>query len=168
MFSSKKKEEYTAPAPVIEEPVAEPVVEEAPAPAKVRTLIGSGIKFVGNIEASEDIEINGTVEGDIISGNTITVTRSGVITGNIKVAKLMLQGIQEGNAEIQDACEISSTGIFHGNMKVSTLVTEDGAEFEGHLSLKKAVKAYTADSAEEKESVEDFFASIESAAEDQQ
>ena len=73
MFGSKKETPApvvkAAPAPVVEEPVA-PAVPEVKRP---RTLIGPGIKFTGNIEASEDIEINGRVEGNISSGNTITV-----------------------------------------------------------------------------------------------
>ena len=72
MFGTKKEKEApvpvvkAAPAPVVEEPVA-PAVPEVKRP---RTLIGPGIKFTGNIEASEDIEINGRAEGNISSGNT--------------------------------------------------------------------------------------------------
>lgn len=140
MFSSKKKEEYKAPAPVIEEA---PVVEAAPAPVVKRpgTLIGKGIKFTGNIEASEDIEINGRVEGNIISTNTVTVTTEGSILGNVNAKEFVLEGCQEGDSEISEFCKIGKNGKFFGNMKVSSLVTEEGSEFEGHLSLKKAAKA---------------------------
>lgn len=138
MFGSKKKEKeelvFTPEVPVIEEPVIE---EPVPAPKAIGTLIGPGIKFTGNIEAKEDIEINGRVEGNITSGNTITVTEGGSILGDVKAKEFILRGTQEGDSEISGFCKISKDGKFFGNMIVSSLVTEDGAEFEGHLSLKK-------------------------------
>ena len=139
MFGMKKEPETFAPA-VKAEPVAEPeepVVPETPAPARPCTLIGPGIKFEGNIEASEDIEINGRVEGNINSGNTITVTEEGSILGDVAAENLILEGSCDGNARIKDFCRIGAKGYFHGELRVSSLVTEDGSEFEGTLHLKK-------------------------------
>ena len=142
MFGTKK--EPVTPAvktPVQPEPVK--VEEPAPAPAapkiqRPHTLIGPGIKFIGNIEASEDIEINGRVEGNISSGNTITVTEGGSIKGDIAAENYILDGISIGNAKVQDFCKIGGKGSFTGELYASTLVTEDGSEFEGMLHLKKA------------------------------
>ncbi|GEM_PF-3066466 len=140
MFGTKKEKEApvpvvkAAPAPVVEEPVA-PAVPEVKRP---RTLIGPGIKFTGNIEASEDIEINGRVEGNISSGNTITVTEGGSIKGDIAAENYILDGVSEGNAKVQKFCKIGKAGSFTGELFASTLVTEDGSEFEGTLHLKKA------------------------------
>jgi cytoskeletal protein CcmA (bactofilin family) len=139
MFGTKKgpKEVYV---PEVKAPVFEPAPAEEPAPKIQRphTLIGPGIKFVGNIEASEDIEINGRVEGNISSGNTITVTEEGSIRGDIAAENYILDGVSEGNAKIQKFCKIGSKGSFTGELFASTLVTEDGSEFEGMLHLKKA------------------------------
>ena len=145
MFGTKK--EPVTPAvktPVQPEPVK--VEEPAPAPAapkiqRPHTLIGPGIKFIGNIEASEDIEINGRVEGNISSGNTITVTEGGSIKGDIAAENYILDGISIGNAKVQDFCKIGGKGSFTGELYASTLVTEDGSEFEGPLHLRKAKPA---------------------------
>lgn len=138
MFGSKKETPAPVvkaePAPVVEKPAA-PVVPEVKRP---RTLIGPGIKFVGNIEATEDIEINGRVEGNINSGNTITVTDGGSILGDVAAENYILEGICEGNAKVQKFCKIGKNGSFTGELFASTLVTEDGSEFEGTLHLKKA------------------------------
>ena len=138
MFGSKKETPAPVvkaePAPVVEKPAA-PVVPEVKRP---RTLIGPGIKFVGNIEATEDIEINGRVEGNINSGNTITVTDGGSILGDVAAENYILEGTCEGNAKVQKFCKIGKNGSFTGELFASTLVTEDGSEFEGTLHLKKA------------------------------
>ena len=155
MFGSKKETPApvvkAAPAPVVEEPVA-PAVPEVKRP---RTLIGPGIKFTGNIEASEDIEINGRVEGNISSGNTITVTEGGSIKGDIAAENYILDGVSEGNAKVQKFCKIGKAGSFTGELFASTLVTEDGSSFEGRLHLKPAKAApafeFTAPKAEETE-----------------
>ena len=155
MFGTKKEKEV----PVVKAaPVAvpeEPAVPETPAVKKPRTLIGPGIKFIGNIEASEDIEINGRVEGNINSGNTITVTEEGSIRGDVAAQNYILEGVCEGNAKIKDFCKIGHKGSFTGELFASTLVTEDGSSFEGRLHLKPAKAApafeFTAPKAEETE-----------------
>ena len=155
MFGTKKEKE----APVVKAaPVAvpeEPAVPETPAVKKPRTLIGPGIKFIGNIEASEDIEINGRVEGNINSGNTITVTEEGSIRGDVAAENYILEGVCEGNAKVKDFCKIGHKGSFTGELYASTLVTEDGSAFEGRLHLKPAKAApafeFTAPKAEETE-----------------
>jgi cytoskeletal protein CcmA (bactofilin family) len=124
---------------VFEEPVAQPEIK------RPRTLIGPGIKFVGDIEATEDIEINGRVEGNINSGNTITVTKEGSIRGDVAAENYILEGVSEGNAKVQDFCKIGSDGSFTGELFAATLVTEDGSAFEGtlHLNPHKAVPTFT-------------------------
>ena len=138
MFGSKKETPApvvkAAPAPVVEEPVA-PAVPEVKRP---RTLIGPGIKFTGNIEASEDIEINGRVEGNIRSDSTITVTSGGSVHGDIEADNFTLEGYCEGNAKIEKFCRITSEGSFTGDLCTAKLVTEDGSSFEGTLHLQPA------------------------------
>ncbi|MBR5641485.1 MAG: polymer-forming cytoskeletal protein [Firmicutes bacterium] len=139
MFGSKKEKETPVvkaePAPVFEEPAPQPEIK------RPRTLIGPGIKFVGNIEATEDIEINGRVEGNINSGNTITVTKEGSIRGDVAAENYVLEGVCEGNAKVQEFCKIGCDGSFTGELYASTLVTEDGSAFEGTLHLKPAKAA---------------------------
>lgn len=139
MFGSKKE----PAAPAVKAPVQPEPVQEAPAPKveepkRPKTLIGPGIKFIGNIEASEDIEINGRVEGNINSGNTITVTEEGSILGDVAAENYLLLGVSQGKAKVKEFCKIGEKGRFTGELFASTLVTEDGSEFEGTLHLKKA------------------------------
>ena len=136
MFGSKKETPAVKAAPVTVP--EEPAAPAAPAVRRPRTLIGPGIKFVGNIEASEDIEINGRVEGNINSGNTITVTKEGSIRGDIAAENYILEGISEGNAKVSKFCKVGCDGSFTGELFAATLVTEDGSAFEGTLHLKPA------------------------------
>ncbi len=135
----KKKESYTAP---VEEPVAEVVEPEIKETDLSRTLIGSEVKFTGNIEATEDIEIRGSVTGNIKSTKNVTVTREGSVKGNIRTQTLVIEGKTEGTHRVEDSCKIASNGSHNGEMYVSTLTTEDGSEFEGTLHLKKKVISF--------------------------
>ena len=147
MFGAKKEKE-AAVVPVKTESVveaAEPVTEverpvpvaprPAPAPARPRTLIGTDIRFIGNIESTEDIEINGRVEGDIRSGNAVTITKGGSVRGDVYARSFSLHGSCEGNATVQSFCRIGRDGSFFGELRTSTLITEDGCGFEGVLHL---------------------------------
>lgn len=142
MFGIKSNPPKQPEPPVTVDPVIEtPAAPASPKKERPHTLIGPGIKFVGNIEASEDIEINGRVEGNIASGNRITVTEEGSILGDIAADEFILHGVCEGEAKVAGHCEIGEQGSFTGEMFCSTLVTEDGSAFEGTLHLKKAKAA---------------------------
>ena len=51
--------------------------------------------------------------------------------------KVILFG-SEGNAKVSKFCKVGCDGSFTGDLYASTLVTEDGAAFEGTLHLKPA------------------------------
>ena len=138
MFGTKKEKEFPAVQAAPVTAPEEPAAPAAPAVKRPRTLLGPGIKFVGNIEASEDIEINGRVEGNINSGNTITVTKEGSIRGDVAADNYILEGVSEGNAKVSKFCKIGCDGSFTGELYASTLVTEEGSAFEGMLHLKPA------------------------------
>ncbi len=148
----KKKETYTIP--VVEEPVApEP---EIPVPDTTpRTLIGAEVKFTGNIEATEDLEVRGSITGNIKSSKKIVVQPGGNVKGDIKAHTLIVEGKTEGVQHIEDLCRISSSGCHHGELYVSTLVTEDGSEFEGTLHLKKKIISFASPAREPKTQTEE-------------
>ena len=147
----RKKETYTVP--VVEEPVApEP---EIPVPDTPRTLIGTEVKFTGNIEATEDLEVRGSITGNIKSTNKVTIQAGGNVKGNITAHTLIIKGKTEGVHRIEELCKITSSGCHHGELYVSTLVTEDGSEFEGTLHLKKKVISFASPAREPKSQAEE-------------
>ena len=141
LFKKGQKETFentAAEEVVIEEPV---IKKEAPKPKKfvpiAKTTIGSGVTFVGNFETTDPLEINGAIQGDISSKDTVEINPSGKYTGNAEIQDLLLHGEAEGNLVVDNLTKLTTDSVMRGTLSTSRLVTEDGSSFEGDMKLRK-------------------------------
>ena len=76
------------------------------------TLIASNVNVKGNIHFSGGIQIDGTLEGDIIaeegSAARLWVTEKGKIKGNIKVPSLTINGSVYGDVYASEHLELAA------------------------------------------------------------
>jgi len=87
------------------------------------------LKFEGSVY------IDGTVEGNIDCGGTITVGKKGKVKGDVKTDKIIISGIVEGTVNC-NSIEILSGGRFSGEVEFSEIVIEPKGIFEGTSKLK--------------------------------
>ena len=69
------------------------------------SIIGADLKVVGNLVCESDIDIQGTVKGDI-EATTVTVDKDARVDGSIRARSLIVSGSVDGAME---ASEISLT-----------------------------------------------------------
>lgn len=129
----RRKEAKLPEATLIEEKKKEP---EAFIPSDV-TKIGPGITMVGDFETSDLIELNGTIQGNVLSDKRITISEAGRLEGNGRMESLISSGFVNGTIECRNLTHITSTGKLDGNLMTQTLTTDDGSELIGTLHLKK-------------------------------
>lgn len=98
---------------------------------KLPNIIGQGAKFVGDIETSGDIRVDGVIEGNIKCQGKIVLGQGGSIKGGIKCASAELSGAFEGKMEVADLLSLKSTSTFKGEMTTAKLSIEPGAMFNG-------------------------------------
>src|SRR5438477_36136 len=100
-------ESSLSPAPA---PLAAPVAEPQPAsPSPQRTashsVLGPDVEIKGSIHFSNDLVIDGRVEGDVCSDGILTVGAHAAIKGQIKTRSVIVFGHMEGNITTQERCE---------------------------------------------------------------
>lgn len=129
MFSRNKGKETEKPAA--------PVVAPAPiAPIKrtgARTapsIISTDLVVHGNLTATGDIQVDGTVEGDIRS-QSLTVGEKASITGEIVADDIVIRGRVIGTIRGRRV-QLSSTSHVEGDILHEALAVETGAFFEGN------------------------------------
>ena len=151
----KRKEER-------EEPVNNPVKEPAPEPAKevpaVSTAptagrveswsesskgtvasIGKSVVIKGELSGSEDLYIDGQVEGTIeLREHHLTVGPNGRVQANVNAKEVVIQGTVKGNVRAIDRVEIRKSGSLTGDMVAARVVIEDGAFFKGSIDIQKS------------------------------
>ena len=100
------------------------------------TIISQGSKIKGDFELSAKLHIEGEIEGKINSINVISIGKTGVVKGELRANKLLVDGVFDGEIEV-DVLEITKSGKVIGNIVIKDLIIEQGGVFEGTSTLKK-------------------------------
>ena len=106
------------------------------------TIISQGTKISGDFNLSAKLHIEGEIEGNINSTNLVSIGKSGIIKGELKADKLLINGKFIGKVEA-NVVEITNGGILEGDIIIKDLIIEQGGVFEGSSKLKQKVKNET-------------------------
>ena len=101
----------------------------------IETVVGPSIKVKGNFTGKGSIIINGQVEGNIQSNDTVFVGEEAKIIGSIDSTKAVINGEVNGNIKIKDCLELKTTARINGDIKCSVLSVEKGLVFNGKCSM---------------------------------
>ncbi|MBO9476818.1 polymer-forming cytoskeletal protein [Shimia sp. R11_0] len=143
MFSKSKINE---PAPKSDAPAKPAAAEAAPipaAPAKASefksapkakppaSVLSSDLHITGNLKTSGDIQVEGTVEGDI-RAHLLTVGETATIKGEIIADDVVINGRIIGRVRGLKV-RLTSTARVEGDIIHKTIAIESGAHFEGSV-----------------------------------
>ncbi len=95
------------------------------------SLISADMKVVGNMQSAGDIQIDGTVKGDIKS-RTLTVGESAYIQGSISAESVNIFGRISGQVSAA-AVRVANTANVQGDITYKTLVIEEDAVLDGQI-----------------------------------
>ena len=123
-----------APAPMPTSSVS-PVTPPLPAEERrVVAWVGKSVKFQGTLTSSEDMTIDGHVEGTIdIEENALTIGPDADIKADIVASTVTIHGAVTGNVRAKQRIDIRSTGRVEGNLFTPRLVMADGALVRGRV-----------------------------------
>jgi cytoskeletal protein CcmA (bactofilin family) len=93
------------------------------------SIISTDLKVIGDLHCAGDIQIEGTVEGDIKS-QTVTVGEGAHVSGSIYGQTVRVSGNVEGQIEAQSVT-LAKTAQVTGDVVHETLSIEAGAHLEG-------------------------------------
>jgi cytoskeletal protein CcmA (bactofilin family) len=106
---------------------------------KVPACVSQGIKIKGDITGTEDLFIDGLIEGKITLGNaSLTVGPNGTVKADITAREVVLRGVAEGKFTAEERIQIWHTARVHGELKSERISIEDGAELRGKVEAGKA------------------------------
>ncbi len=130
MFSRNKAKDIEKPAaPVVAPAPSAPLVKRTAA-RTAPSIISTDLVVHGNMTATGDIQIDGTVEGDIRS-QSLTIGEKASITGEIVAEDIVIRGRVIGTIRGRRV-QLSSTCHVEGDILHEALAVETGAFFEGN------------------------------------
>src|ERR671914_1973266 len=97
--------------------------------------VGKSVVFKGELVSSEDMAIDGRVEGSIdVRGHTLTIGPDANIRANIQAASVMVHGAVNGKITAEKRVEIRPSGSVEGEITTPRLAVADGAILRGRVS----------------------------------
>ncbi len=128
-----KASEASKPA-TTEIPSAPKASESRPAPVKAKppaSVLSSDLHITGNLKTTGDIQVEGTVEGDI-RAHLLTVGETATIKGEVIADDVVVNGRIVGRVRGLKV-RLTSTARVEGDIIHKTIAIESGAHFEGSV-----------------------------------
>ena len=100
--------------------------------------IGKSVMVKGELSGSEDLYVDGEVEGSIeLHDHNLTVGPNGRIRANVNAKEVVIQGRVDGNVTGIDRVELRKSAVLAGDIVTQRIVIEDGAYFKGGIDIRK-------------------------------
>jgi cytoskeletal protein CcmA (bactofilin family) len=110
-----------------------------PVNSKAAACVSQGIKIKGELTGSEDLFVDGQVEGSItLTNSVVTVGPNASVKAEISAREVVVRGRVQGRITGTEKIQVWSTARIHGDMKSERIAVEEGAELHGTLEVGKA------------------------------
>lgn len=104
--------------------------------ASGRATIGPSISIEGDVTGSEDLLIQGQVDGSVTLGeHAVGVGSEGRVKANIIGRLITIEGRVEGDLTAEEQIILRGSAQVHGDIKAPRVVLEDGATFRGLVDM---------------------------------
>jgi len=138
--------------PVLADPTPEPeqdygasasVVDAKPAAATKPqgSVLGTTLRFKGELRADEDFTLQGRIEGSIHHTKSLTIGPDGYVKGDSRARVIVVEGTVDGGLYALESISIRATARVNGNLFAPRVAISDGASFNGKIDMATAAKA---------------------------
>lgn len=108
--------------------------------ARIDTLIGRGTTIDGDLTFSGNLNIEGTIKGNLTADNddsTLILSEQGRIQGEVRVSSMLLNGAIDGDVFANGKVELFEKARICGDVYYNLLEMAVGAEVNGKLVRQK-------------------------------
>lgn len=99
------------------------------------SLLSKAVKIEGDIEGSENIQVEGRFKGSIKIAGDIFIGPTGVVEADVEADNIVIQGQLNGNVRAKKQLQIQSSGKLTGDCTAQSIDIKEGAIFEGRSKM---------------------------------
>ncbi len=127
------------PAPAQEAARSQPVASVDTHRALEKTVnIGKSVIIKGELNGSEDLTIEGQVEGKIeLRQNVLTIGPNGKIKAQVFAKSVIILGEVTGNVTASEKVDIRDNGSVDGDLTAPRVAIAEGAHFRGSIDMQR-------------------------------
>jgi cytoskeletal protein CcmA (bactofilin family) len=101
-----------------------------------RATIGPSISIKGDVTGSEDLVIQGKIDGSVtLDQHAVSVGSEGRVNADIVGRVITVEGRVEGDLTAEEQIILRGSAQVHGDIKAPRVVLEDGATFRGLVDM---------------------------------
>src|ERR1700722_15023866 len=99
------------------------------------TVLGPDAVFKGELSFEKGLRLMGRFEGKINTAGRLHVAREAKMHADVDAGAIIVEGKVRGNLSAADRIELKQTARYEGDLRASKLVVDEGAIFNGHVSV---------------------------------
>jgi cytoskeletal protein CcmA (bactofilin family) len=100
--------------------------------------IGKSVVIKGQLSGSEDLFVDGVVEGTIeLQGNSLVIGPNGKVRASVNAKGVVVQGKLEGDIHASERVELRKSGSMIGDVFSQRVAIEDGAYLRGKVDIQR-------------------------------
>jgi len=103
--------------------------------------IGKSVVIKGELSGSEDLYLDGEVEGNIeLNGNSLTVGPNGRVRAHVNAREVVVNGHLDGDISATERVELRKSAVLVGDIRTQRIMIEEGASFKGSIDVQREGK----------------------------
>lgn len=102
---------------------------------KIDTIIGSTVVIDGPVTTRRAIRVDGTIHGGVTTRGNLFTGPDSVINGDVAGRNMTICGVVNGNVKASGRVIITSKAKISGDLSMQHLVVDEGALFNGSISM---------------------------------
>jgi cytoskeletal protein CcmA (bactofilin family) len=109
-----------------------------PVSSRAAACISQGIRIKGEVTGSEDLFVDGLVDGKLnLANGSLTIGPNGTVKADVYAREVIVRGKIEGKVTGRDKVQVWSTGQITGEVQTERLAIEEGALLKGKVEAGK-------------------------------
>lgn len=101
----------------------------------VVSIIGPGMRVIGNCETEGTLRIEGTVDGTVRAGKAVVVGKDGEIHGDILTQDAIIGGTVKGTVVAESRLELQATCVIEGEIRARRIKLDEGGQVRGNVHV---------------------------------
>ncbi len=101
----------------------------------VISIIGPGMRVIGDCETEGTLRIEGTVEGTVRAGKAVVVGKDGVVLGDIATQDAVIGGRVTGTIVAESRLELQATCLIEGEIRARRIKLDEGGTVNGKVQM---------------------------------
>lgn len=98
-------------------------------------MIAKGTTIEGKFTSTENVQINGTIKGEVVCKKRLMMGATGCIEGTINTHSATIKGYIKGTIIVTGILHLESTAKVDGIILAKTLQVEEGAQYNGECKI---------------------------------